>query len=214
MGLYKRFFLPRLIDVSMRNKDAAEVRSRLIPAARGAVLELGVGSALNLTYYTTAVTYLVAVDPSTELLDMARPKAARAPFPVELLNHSAERISLPERAVDTAVITWSLCSIPDAPAALREMKRVLKPTGTLIFAEHGLSPDPRVQRWQNRLNPVWRRVAGGCNLNRKIDDLIRAAGFSIEKLRTEYLPGPRPMTYTYEGFARPTPSLDGGPALR
>ena len=203
MGLYTRFVLPRLIDLAMRNKDAAQLRSKVIPAARGAVLEVGVGSGLNLPFYTTAVTHLYAVDPSFELLKMARPKADRAPFPVEFLNHSAERTPLPDGKVDTAVVTWSLCSIPDAPAALREVRRVLKPDGTLIFVEHGLSSDPPVQAWQNRINPIWRRVAGGCNLNRKIDDLISSAGFSIKELRTTYLPGPRPMAYTYEGLAHP-----------
>jgi ubiquinone/menaquinone biosynthesis C-methylase UbiE len=187
----------------MSSEDLACVRRRVIRAASGAVLEIGVGSARNLSFYTGAVTRLLAVDPSPELLRKARSRAAGAPFPVELLEASAEGLDLPDRAVDTAVVTWSLCSIPDPGAALREVRRVLKPEGTLIFAEHGLSPDARVQIWQKRLNPVWRRVSGGCSLTRKIDDLIREAGFSIGELRTQYLPGPRPMTYTYEGFARP-----------
>ena len=204
MGLYGRFVLPRLIDVSMRNKDAAEIRSKVIPAARGVVLEVGVGSGLNIPFYTAAVSRLYAVDPSIELLNMARRKAVGAPFPIEFLNHAAERMALADRDVDTAVVTWSLCSMADALAALREVKRVLKPDATLIFVEHGLSPDLSVQAWQNRINPIWRRVAGGCNLNRRIDQVIRGAGFAISELRTRYLPGPRPMTYTYEGIAHPT----------
>lgn len=204
MGLYGRFVLPRLIDSAMRNKDAAELRSKVIPGARGVVLEIGVGSGLNIPFYTAAVSRLYAVDPSRELLDMARRKAEGAPFPIEFLNHTAERVPLADHNVDTAVVTWSLCSMADARAVLREVKRVLKPDGTLIFVEHGLSPDLSVQAWQNRINPVWRRVAGGCNLTRRIDRVIRSAGFTIGELRTRYLPGPRPMTYTYEGIAHPT----------
>ncbi|MGH9320117.1 MAG: class I SAM-dependent methyltransferase [Vicinamibacteria bacterium] len=188
----------------MKNKDAAELRSKVIPAARGVVLEVGVGSGLNIPFYTAAVSRLYAVDPSMELLNMARQKAGGAPFPIDFLNHTAERMALADRDVDTAVVTWSLCSMADALAALREVKRVLKPDGTLIFVEHGLSPDHSVQAWQNRINPIWRRVAGGCNLNRRIDHVIRSAGFAIGELRTRYLPGPRPMTYTYEGIAHPT----------
>lgn len=203
MGLYVRFVLPRLIDLAMRHQEATGLRSKVIPAARGTVLEVGIGSALNLPFYTGAVTHLYGVEPSPELLKMARPKTSRVPFPVELLNQSAERIPLEDGQADTVVVTWSLCSIPDACAALREMRRVLKADGTLIFVEHGLSPDPRVQAWQNRLNSIWRRVAGGCNLNRKIDDLISSAGFSIRQLQTAYLQGPRPMMYTYQGFAQP-----------
>jgi ubiquinone/menaquinone biosynthesis C-methylase UbiE len=208
MGLYARFVLPRLIDLAMRDKEAARLRAKIIPGAKGAVLEIGIGSGLNLPFYTDAVTHLYGVDPSPQLLQMARPKVDRVPFPVEFLNQSAERLSLADHAVDSAVVTWSLCSIPDAGAALREVKRVLKPDGRLIFVEHGLAPDPGVQAWQNRLNPLWRRLAGGCNLIRKMDNLIETAGFSIRELHQDYLPGPRPMTYTYEGFAEP----DSGPA--
>jgi SAM-dependent methyltransferase len=202
MGLFQRFIYPRLVDAAMASKDLEQVRARVVPVARGAVLEIGAGSAMNLPFLTDAVSGLFALDSSPELLQRAREKAARAPFPVELLHASAERVPLPDGEVDTAIVTWSLCSIPDAAQALREIKRVLKRDGVLIFAEHGLSPDPRVRAWQNRINPWWRRVSGGCNLNRRIDDLIRDAGFSIEEVRTGYLPGPRPMTYTFEGFAR------------
>jgi ubiquinone/menaquinone biosynthesis C-methylase UbiE len=202
VALYSRLILPRLIDLVMRNKEAAGHRARILPAAMGSVLEVGIGSGLNLPFYTSQVKQLFGVDPSGALLNMARPKAERVPFPVELIQKSAEELPFRDAAVDTVVVTWALCSIADPARALGEMRRVLRPQGQLIFVEHGLSPDPTVRAWQDRINPLWRRVAGGCNLNRKIDDLVRSAGFQISELRTEYLSGPRPMTYTYEGSAR------------
>jgi ubiquinone/menaquinone biosynthesis C-methylase UbiE len=171
----------------------------MIPRARGVVLEVGVGSGLNLPFYTSAVTRLYGVDTSAELLVMARANETRASFPVELRQLPAERISLETATIDTVVSTWTLCSIADPTAALREMRRVLKPGGTLLFVEHGLSPDARVRAWQDRLTPVWRALAGGCHLNRKIDQLIQAAGFAIAELQTGYVPGPRMLTYMYEG---------------
>ncbi len=203
MSFYSRRVLPRIIDWGMRYEEASRLRARAIPGARGIVLEVGIGSGLNLPFYTAAVTKLYGVDPSAELLAMVRPRAAQVSFPVELLQHTAEQIPLPNRSVDSVVVTWALCSIPNPAAALSEMRRVLKPDGTLIFVEHGLSPDAKVRSWQNRLTPMWRRLAGGCHLNRKMDDLIRTAGFSIATLETEYIPGPRPMTYTYVGIGAP-----------
>jgi len=201
MSLYSKFVLPYLTDFAMRDKAARARRSELVPGADGIVLEIGVGSGLNLPFYTSAVKHLCAVDPSPELLSMARKKADRVAFPVDLRCESAERLSLDGGTVDTIVMTWALCSIPDPERALREMRRVLKPQGRMIFIEHGLSPDSRVRPWQNGFNPIWSRVAGGCNLNRKIDDLLISSGFNIVELRTAYLPGPRPFTYTYEGCA-------------
>jgi ubiquinone/menaquinone biosynthesis C-methylase UbiE len=135
---------------------------------------------------------------------MARARTAAAPFPVELFNRDADRIPLADASVDTVVVTWSLCSIDNAADALREMRRVLKPEGALIFVEHGLSPDAGVRKWQNRLTPYWKRLAGGCHLNRKMDDLVRDAGFTIADLHTEYVPGPRALAFMYEGRARKT----------
>ena len=140
-------------------------------------------------------------DPVVNLNTFHGKKAGRLAFPVELRCESAERLSLDDRSIDTIMMTWALCTIPDPAAALREMRRVLKPQGRMIFIEHGLSPDSGVQTWQNGLNPIWSRMAGGCNLNRKIDELLISSGFNIVELRTAYLPGPRPMTYTYEGCA-------------
>jgi ubiquinone/menaquinone biosynthesis C-methylase UbiE len=202
MGIYRRFVLPRVIDLAMRDKGATARRAGLVPQATGAVLEIGIGSGLNLPFYSAAVTRLRGVDPSAELLAMAGRKLGRVDFPVELSCESAEQLRLDDGSIDTVVMTWVLCSIPNPDLALREAKRVLKPAGRLLFVEHGYAPDPKVLTWQRRLNPLWRRIGGGCNLDRRMDALIAAAGFHIERLETSYLPGPRPMTYTYEGAAR------------
>ena len=201
MGLYRRFVLPRILDLVMRNTDLTAHRAQLIPQATGSVLEIGIGSGLNLPFYSPAVTRLCGVDPSAELLAMTRRKIDRLSFPVELFCQTAEQLPLERGSIDSVVTTWVLCSIPDPLAALRELKRVLRPGGRLLFVEHGVSPDVGVQTWQHRLNPIWKRIAGGCHLDRRIEDLIRSAGFDIGQLRNTYLPGPRPMTYTYEGSA-------------
>ncbi len=188
----------------MSREHAARLRAAHIPAARGVVLEAGIGSGLNIPFYSSAVTKLYGIDPSVELLAMAREKVLAAPFPIELITGSAEHVPLLGESIDTVVITWSLCSIGDAPAALGEMRRVLKPGGAFIFVEHGLSTDQHVRKWQNRLTPFWRPWTGGCHLNRKIDDMVRDAGFTITDLRREYIPGPRPLTFMYEGRAEKT----------
>ena len=185
----------------MTREEATRLRRAHVPAARGVVLEVGIGSGLNLPFYTSDVRRLIGVDSSAELLAMAKANAAAAPFPVELFNHDAERLPLACESADTVVVTWSLCSIANAAEALREMRRVLKPGGTLIFVEHGVSPDAGIRKWQNRLTPIWRRFTGGCHLNRKMDDLVRDAGFTIVDLRKEYAPGPRAFTFMYEGRA-------------
>ena len=203
MDLYARYVLPRLIDLAMRNKETASLRAEWIPYARGDVLEIGIGSGLNLPFYSPQVQCVYGVDPSVELGQLARKRAAAGSTKVEFLSQSAEEpLPLANASMDTVVITWTLCSIPNAPNALEEMKRVLKPSGRLIFLEHGRAPDPGVVLWQNRLTPFWKRFTGGCHLNRKIDQLISDAGFHITELRTDYLPGPRAMSYTYQGFAQ------------
>lgn len=202
MGFYQRHILPRLIDLAMRNKEAARYRERIVPSAGGEVLEIGAGSGLNLPFYGPQVRRLHALDPSEALQGMASRKLGRAPFPVDLLLGSAEQIPLADRSIDTVVTTWTLCSIPDVAEALREARRVLKPNGSLLFVEHGHAPDPGVARWQRRIEPVWKPLAGGCHLTRPIDRLIRDAGFEIAELETEYLKGPRPFTYTFFGRAR------------
>ena len=201
MSFYSKYILPRLIDLAMKNPVTTACRSRIVPRAIGRVLDVGIGSGLNLRFYGPRVTKLWGIDPSSELLEMARPKLKSVPFPAELLTHSAEEIPLPHGSIDTIVLTWTLCSIPNPIQALREMRRVLRADGQVVFAEHGLSPDPGVQAWQHRLNPVWRRIAGGCNMNRKIDDLLSAGGFNAVELSTSYFPGPRILTYTFQGLA-------------
>jgi ubiquinone/menaquinone biosynthesis C-methylase UbiE len=202
MGFYSRYILPHVIDLAMRNKETTRLRADWIPHARGDVLEIGIGSGLNLPFYSAQVTHIYAVDPSFELQRMAR-KRSPAHMNIEFLQQSAEeQLPLEDASIDTIVITWTLCSIPNANKALQQMRRTLKPGGQLLFLEHGRSPDNTVVAWQDRLTPFWKRISGGCHLNRKVDELITAAGFQITELKNFYLPGPRPMTYTYQGFAQ------------
>jgi len=202
VNIYETYVLPRLINLVMQNKESKRERARFIPLASGTVLEVGIGSGLNVPFYGPKVEKLHAVDPSLELWKLAQRRVRDAPFPIEFLALSAESIPLDDGAVDAVVTTWTLCSIPDTAKALTEMRRVLKPEGHLIFVEHGRAPDARVLAWQNRLNPLWSRVAGGCNLNRKIDDLIMGAGFRLRQIETAYSSGPKPMSYLYKGVAQ------------
>jgi ubiquinone/menaquinone biosynthesis C-methylase UbiE len=186
----------------MQQKQLVKYRRAVVGEASGQVLEIGAGSGLNFPFYGNRVERLIALDPSPRLLGFARRRAAAAEVRVEFLLGSATAIPLADHSIDTVVMTWTLCSIPDASTALTEMRRVLKGDGQLLFVEHGLAPDPAVERWQHRLTPMWRHVAGGCHLNRKMDQLIQSAGgFGFRKLQTGYAPGPRPMTFMYEGCA-------------
>ena len=165
-------------------------------------MEIGIGSGLHLPFYTGDVQRVYGVDPSPELQKMAQKTAASLLLEVEFLLQSAEhRLPLAPESIDTVVLTWTLCSIADARTAVREMCRVLKRDGLLIFLEHGRAPDVTVVRWQDRLTPMWKHIAGGCHLNRKIDAILENGGFAISELTRGYLPGPRPMTYTYQGVA-------------
>jgi ubiquinone/menaquinone biosynthesis C-methylase UbiE len=202
VSLYRKFVVPQLIRFGMNNKEAARCRSQIIPEARGRVLEIGIGSGLNLPFYSSQVVNVCGVDPSPELLQMARKGTGSAAFPVELLNASAEELPVESETIDTVVMTWTLCSIPDAGKALSEIRRVLKPGGELLFVEHGLAREPKVSAWQKRINRPWRAVTGGCNLNREVDRLIASAGLAIRRLDTKYLRGPRMFTFTYQGCAR------------
>jgi ubiquinone/menaquinone biosynthesis C-methylase UbiE len=204
MGFYSHYILPRFIDVAMKTKDTERLRGVWVPHARGEVLEIGMGSGHNLPFYSREVRRVVGVDPSLELQSMARGRVDPGRLAVEFLAQSAEQpLPVPAASFDTVVTTWVLCTITDVERALQEARRVLKPDGRLIFIEHGRAPDPKVVAWQDRLSPYWPRFTGGCRLNRKIDELISGAGFHVTELQTCYLPGPRPMTYTYQGFAQP-----------
>ena len=202
MSFYQRRVLPCLLHLAMRQAALLPFRERVIGSAEGRVLEIGIGSGLNLPLYGPQVRTVVGLEPSPELLHMARGRAAAAPVPVELLEASAEAVPLDSGSIDTVVTTWTLCTIPDAARALAEMRRVLKPDGALLFVEHGRAPELSVARWQDRLDPIWRRMAGGCHLNRKIDDLIAGAGFRVDALAHTRIPGPRTHTSLYEGRAR------------
>jgi ubiquinone/menaquinone biosynthesis C-methylase UbiE len=212
MNLYERWILPPILNLIMQQKHLTKYRRTVVAAARGRVLEIGVGSGLNFLLYGKQVELVYGIDPSPRLLAIARRRAAVSGVPVELLLGSATAIPLADNAVDTVVMTWTLCSIADPLAALCDMRRVLKPNGTLCFVEHGLSPEPGIERWQHRITPAWRRVAGGCHLDRRIDELIRLAGFNLTNLQVEYAPGPRTMSYMYEGCACRSHSEDMGPA--
>jgi ubiquinone/menaquinone biosynthesis C-methylase UbiE len=202
LGFYERRILPRLIDLGMRQKQLVALRGRVVGEARGQVLEVGIGSGRNLPFYRRDVDRVLGVDPSEGLLAMARPHTAWTHFPVQLRRAAAEDLPLEDRVIDTVVMTWTLCSVADPVRALSEIRRVLRPGGSLLFIEHGRAPEPRLQRWQDRLTPLWRRVAGGCHLNRSIDQLIEKSGLRLTDLETGYLvAGPRPWTFHYRGRA-------------
>ena len=201
MGFYNDFILPRLLDFAMRNKQLRPFRERVIGVAEGRVIEIGVGSGRNLPFYRSPAKEILALEPSQKLVAMAR-GASHSAIPVNFLEASAETIPLDDGAIDTVVTTWTLCSIPQAATALAEMRRFLRPGGKLLFAEHGLAPSESVRWWQERLTPAWRPISGGCHLNRPIRSMIEDAGFRIERIETRYIPGPKPMTFMYEGSAR------------
>jgi len=191
----------------MRTPELVPYRQRVAGAATGRVLELGIGPALNLPFYGPEVRSVIGIDPSPALLSMAGARRLDVPFPVDLLEGSAEALPLDDASMDTVVTTWTLCSVPDPIRALQEAVRVLRPGGRLLFVEHGRAPELGISRWQDRITPLWRRVAGGCHLNRKIDGLISAVGFRMEQLDTGYMRGPKVMTFMYSGQAR-KPSAD------
>ena len=201
MGIYQRCILPHLLDWAMRDCHLAPYRSRTLNAAEGLVLEIGAGSGLNFPLYAEGSDRIVALDPSPPLLFLAARRCGEARVPVSLLRGRAEILPFAGAAFDTVVTTWTLCSVADPLAALRETRRVLKPGGKLLFVEHGLSPAPRIAAWQHFLTPCWKAIAGGCHLDHRIDELIRAAGFRLDRLETGYMPGPKPWTFMYEGSA-------------
>lgn len=202
MGLYERFVLPKVLDFAMRQEPIMRQRAKVVPRAAGRVLEIGIGSGLNLAFYDRSrVDSLVGLDPSPELRAIAERRAREAGIDVEWIPLGGESIPLDEASVDTVLTTYTLCTIPGVERALGEMRRVLRPGGRLLFSEHGRAPDPGVKRWQDRLNPLWNRIGGGCNLNRPVEEMVRRGGFEPEAIEALYLPGPRPLTYTTWGSA-------------
>lgn len=203
MGFYDRVIFPRLMNCSMSIGEVSRNRERIVPLAEGRVLEIGIGSGLNLPFYTDKVSEIVGIEPHETLNRMAAKRIAESRVPVRVITGSAEAMPLDAAGFDTVVTTWTLCSIPDGARALGEMRRVLKPGGQLLFFEHGRAPDAGVARWQDRIDPIWGRCAGGCHLNRPIDAMIREAGFSPAGMQADYVKGPRFLSYCYWGRATP-----------
>jgi ubiquinone/menaquinone biosynthesis C-methylase UbiE len=202
MGIYQEHVLPRAQNIVMNRKPTHAVRSRVCAGLTGDVVEVGFGTGLNARYYPTEVSKILAVEPSSLCVRLAQPRIARAATPVELAGLTGEHLDLPSEKFDAVLSTWTLCSIPNLDAALAEMRRVLKPGGVIHFVEHGHAPDASVARWQERLEPLNKRLAGGCHLTRRIPDSIAQAGFTIEQLDSYYFEGePKPFGYTFEGRA-------------
>lgn len=200
MGFYDKHILPRIVNVACGMGNIAQQREKIVPAAEGRVLEIGFGSGLNLPFYATdKVEKLWALEPSEDIRKLARKRMKNIPFEVEFLGLDAEEIPLEDNSVDTIVMTYTLCTIPDTAMALKGMKRVLKPGGRMLFSEHGRAPDASVARWQDRLNSPWKKIFGGCHLNRPIDDLLRQAGFSGNDMHADYIDGPRFASFMYWG---------------
>jgi ubiquinone/menaquinone biosynthesis C-methylase UbiE len=202
MGFYEKFILPKLTHWVCSQKDITLQRKKVVPLATGRVLEVGIGSGLNLPFYNpSTVDHIWGLDPSKQLRKIAERKAIEIPFDVDFIGLSGEEIPLEKNSVDTVLITYTLCSIPDVHRALNEMSRVLRFGGKLIFCEHGKAPDDNVYKWQERINPIWTKISGGCNLNRPISNLIEESGFKIENIDTRYNSALKILSYNYRGIA-------------
>jgi ubiquinone/menaquinone biosynthesis C-methylase UbiE len=201
VGFYDEQVLPRVIDVMLGAKEMKPLRERVTSQVEGEVLEVGFGSGHNVPFYPPDTTRVRAVDPATVGRKLAARRVAASPVPVEYVGLDGEALPLPDESVDHVLTTWTLCTIPDVERALGEMRRVLRPGGALHFLEHGRSPDAKVAAWQDRLTPLQRRIAGGCHLNRPIDDLVRGSGLEVTTLDRYYLRGPKTLGYMFEGVA-------------
>lgn len=204
MGFYEKYIVPRIINVACGTKPISYQRRKVVPQAEGRILEIGIGTGLNLEYYDPSkVEKLIGLDPSEESWRIAGDRAKDLPFDVEFIGLPGEEIPLDANSVDTVLVTFSLCTIPEPEKALEGMRRVLRPGGKMIFCEHGAAPDAGVRKWQDRVNPVWKVVCGGCNLNREIPSIIESSGFKIGKLETMYLPStPKIAGFNYWGAAQ------------
>lgn len=201
MGFYTEQVVPRLADVTLRSRELARLRARVAAGLEGEVLEIGFGSGRNVPHYPAAVTRVRAVDPSTVGRRLAAGRVAESRVPIDYVGLDGEDLPLADASVDHVLSTWTLCSIPDVDRAVAEIGRVLRPGGVFHFLEHGRAPDPGVARWQDRLTPLQRRLAGGCHLNRPIREIVARGGLEIDELDTYYIRGPRPLGYMYEGTA-------------
>lgn len=202
MGLYDRYILPPLINLACGSKPNRKQREKVVPLAEGEVLEIGMGSGLNLPFYDrTKVRKIWGLEPSEGMRKIARRNSGSLDLELEMIDLPGEEIPLDSNSVDTVVVTYTLCTIPDVERALRGMQRVLRTEGKLLFCEHGVAPDEGVRKWQNRLNPTWRRFAGGCNINRDIPKLLESSGFRIVDDERMYIPGVRFLSYNYWGSA-------------
>jgi SAM-dependent methyltransferase len=202
MGVYRDRVLPRLIDRACRTPELAEWRTGVTKGLAGRVVEIGFGSGLNLRHYPPEVDVVLAVEPAAVSRRLAARREAQSGVRVEHVGLDGEELALADASVDCALSTFTLCTIPDIERALSELRRVIKPGGRFHFLEHGLAPEPGVARWQRRLEPLQKRVAGGCHLTRDIPRLVRAAGFELEALEQRYAQGPRPWSWFSSGVVR------------
>jgi len=203
LGLYSKYILPKIINCACGSKPINYQRDKIVPYAKGIVLDIGIGSGLNIPFYNKSnINHLYGLDPSPELLETAMKVAKTHELEIEFLECGAESIPLADNSIDTIVITYTMCTIPDISLSNAEMFRVLKPNGKLLFCEHGIAPDESVAKWQKIINPVWNKIAGGCNLNRDIPRLIKSSGLKISEIEEMYLPStPKFAGYNYWGVA-------------
>ena len=203
MSLYEKYVLPKFLNCACGSKPVARQREKVVPLAEGRVLEIGIGSGLNLPFYDkTKVDEIWGLDPSEELSEMARTVATHEGMKVNFISSGAEEIPLPDDHFDSVLITYTMCTIPEVIRANTEIRRVLKDQGKMIFCEHGVAPDDNIRKWQKRINPFWGKIAGGCNINRNIPSLIQESGFDIVEMEEMYLPNtPKIAGYNFWGYA-------------
>tara|TARA_Y100001934_G_scaffold273734_1_gene364534 strand:- start:272 stop:898 length:627 start_codon:yes stop_codon:yes gene_type:complete len=202
MSLYEKYFLPKLLDCCCGMEGFQKKRAQIIPRVHGRVLEIGIGSGLNFNFYNfDKVTEVIGVDPAASSIALAKSRAKDLNSKISFIETTAESIDLESSTFDNVVIGYSLCTIPKPMKALSEAYRLLKPSGSLFFMEHGLAPEPNIQKWQHRITPVWKKIAGGCNLNRNIEELILSGGFEFRELNKKYIKGPKIASYLYYGEA-------------
>jgi len=204
LGFYNKYILPKFLNCACGTKPINFQRDKIVPLAKGIVLDVGIGSGLNIPFYNKSkIDHLYGLDPSDELLKIAKSIAKKHELEIEFLECGAEAIPLPDNSIDTVLITYTMCTIPDVELSNLEIMRVLKPEGQLLFCEHGLAPDKNIVKWQRRINPIWNKIAGGCNLNRDIPKLITSSGFKILDMEEMYLPStPKFAGYNYWGVAK------------